>query len=643
MPTQTVPRRLDKYKQKPLYVMTNITVPQTSLNDLPIHIIDKITSDLESNDLINLLNADPSLHYLFTQDYKLVTDLSQDSYDSLPQDFLVTVDKALHSPEVRNFKGTLLLECHDTESSWAYFFELISLLSTETSCEITIYNIESIPFELQEEFHKLVSITASNPGFIKKIHLPDVTTLHLLMIDWDPSVFKLPNVTYLGLGDTTIVDNNVDKELYIPNLEQLYIEGSLNGDLSKLEKIIPSTLHLNEIVKPIDFTKFKYNNLKFLKIESSNGIDKIDDVLFPNLQHLEIINTNIPLISNIKANKLESLIYNSSYYSSISLENFQAENLQQIDIIASSIDHITNVQFPQLKYVKIKLYEQPIPDITNTTFKFLESIEILETEHCIQILDNLTLKKLKIWNIHNDVNYRLSPQTQFPILETLLIAHNEAIQQVPLIYAPNLKNITVLGSFNFVSINNLPKDYPTLTTLVIDNCPVSYINGLEFPNLEVLDIQISSDVFEMNFENNKLPQLKELNISPKVNNSFYSNGNASMTLQWENVEAPNLEIVSINGVQFISKFSTSPYPNLKSLSIDKISDLDIVSNNSLILLNLSHNESIPNLSLGKLPNLEEFYPPIQIDDNTLRWVEDLKKSISEELNSVSDNFGDLKV
>ncbi|ODQ61353.1 hypothetical protein WICANDRAFT_77985 [Wickerhamomyces anomalus NRRL Y-366-8] len=581
--------------------------------DLPDVLIEKVVQELDSNDIIKLLSNSKKVQDEFKGNYHIVHDNADDSiYNNLPKDLHTNVMDKVAIEKLLNFKGTLLLEVHQMEQSWLEFFDLINGLSEQTTCRITIYGVETIPYELQEHFHRVVNLSALDKGFIKSIHLPDITILHFLILHWDPSIFKAPKLNRLILGDCKLVDPGF--KINFPQLEELHLEEAIGKGLEIFE--IPKTLSLRDASDIVKIENLKSQDLKFLRIEACPNLNILQNCEFPNLNHFEIYDTPLDYVTDLKAPNLINIVLESSS-AILAWNKIDAVNLKELTISCGALEQFQNFNTPNIEFAELNLSGQPILESYKdyeSPCNALENVRIMILTSCIQILEGLNLTKLDQLSLQDEFYHRLTTKTKFPVLQSLNLCHNDLIQQVPSFEAPQLEMITVIGSFNFISINNIPEAYPSLKHLKIDNCALSTITGIDFPNLETLDIQ--SDVPNFTLTNCHFANLKQLTISPKANTGIslaYYDHLMKSVFQFT---APKLAHLMLLDMFIKTPFSTVGFPILKELTIFHVEQLELVDSEILEVLDLSKNEGLEKLDMGILPNLIEFYPPRSIDSFT---------------------------
>lgn len=592
-----------------------MSTPQNILEftDLPDVLIDKIAQDLDAGDIIKLLSTSKKTQEAFRGTYHIIHDDSNHPlYSALPKELHTSIDDPDGLQKIIDFKGTLLLEVRQMETSWLLFFDLINVLSQQTTCQITIYGIESIPLDLQEHFHRIANLAGVDKGFIKSIHLPDITNLHFSIINFDPSIFKIPKVKRLALGDCKVIDPGY--KVAFPELVELYIEDRLSQALEVIE--VPKTLLLRELLDVSVIDNLKAPDLEFLKFESCRGFNTLKGCNLPNLKYLEIYDTPLDYIIDLTAPKALSIVVESGS-AVLSWCDLEVPSLKEISLNCASLEQLQNINAPQLDYSSLNVSMQPpigdSEDYENPC-KVLENAVALEITGSLHVLEGLTFHRLESLGLVDEFEHRLTKNTKFPVLKNLQLSHNELIQQVPTFIAPQLTSISVIGLFNFISINNLPGTYPSLKNLTIDNCPLSTISDIDFPALETLDIQ--SDVSSFTLTNCHFANLKQLVISPKANTGIslaYAEHLMKGTFQFT---APKLTHLMLTDMLINKHFSTAPFPILESLGIFHAQELEIVDSENLVTLELSNNEGLEKLEMGILPNLKEFYPPRNMDTFT---------------------------
>lgn len=436
---------------------------------------------------------------------------------------------------------------------------------------------------------------------------PNLTELSILNTKWDPSMIRMENIRRITLdGARTCAPQNFDfknKLQYSSKLSDLEIVYTIGDALRCID--IPEKLYLNRIKDDICFD-MPY--LRELVISECKSIESIKNVEFPNLDNLEIYESEIKELVNFKAPLLRTLLWSSDHISS-TWTNVELPSLIDVNLELHSLLAF-DVECPNLFSAYIKCYEQPLLDLNSQEnydnhFKGLEEVKGMDILGVgLQVIEGLNMKDLEMLTITDEYTHQLSQRTLFPKLHRLEFCNNDIMQQIPKINSPNLKTIELVELFGLKSLDNLPKDYPFLKELKIDNTSLITIKNLHLTKLKVLEIHTNSPDFTL--DNCSFDELEILKISTNGGSNYEGRTSGGFR-----ISAPELQKLSLSGLCIGGLISTSPFPNLEELYLNcTVRELHIADSEDLVRVFAPC--GLQSLKVGNLRHLKGHDPPRRV-------------------------------
>lgn len=624
----------------------NETSTRFNFHDLPTVLLEKILDLLTPTDVVNVLSCSKSIQEALRGSYHLVYDTVQGPRRTIMSDIQTDLDTACESGFPDGFRGTVLWDINEYSASSSVLpnFSLLTRLdcSERLNFKITIHDSYLESDRTSALAISLLSVAQSRKITGPIVFFPNLTSFDIVGVKWYPSMFEMNNVTQIVLegADTKRIHSISENKTLLPKLSELHIVEKVSEAIECFQ--VPEILTLNYIQ---DQPNFDMPYLKHLIISTCPSIQSIKDVELPNLLDLEIIESDVSELINFKASLLRSFTWHCDSFSPI-WKDVNLPSLDSIDLELFSFEYFENVNCPNLRFAFIKFYGQPLLDqdtlenYENPYKAFQGAENLVISGFSLQLIEGWNLENLKMLNISDEFDHRLSQRTLFPQLKKLIISHNDTLQQLPLLNAPRVEEIEVIGSFNFISINNVPHDYPypSLKKLTIDNCALSTITDLYFKHLEQLEIQ--SDLPDFILTDCIFDELQYLYISAKGNS-----GSGILMNSKINFQAPKLKHLQLNDMLINDPFSTAPFPHLVVLGMSsRLRSLEIVSSDFLEIADIPGYESLQELKIGTVPNLEGHYPPEQIHPLYTKAKQlEKKKRTQDESDPFSDELHNLGI
>ncbi|CCH41170.1 Adenylate cyclase [Wickerhamomyces ciferrii] len=417
------------------------------------------------------------------------------------------------------------------------------------------------------------------------LHIPGVKSLNLNKLEGYSIPYIqtiMPDLDRINIcfDGKLYYDSELDEGPYEPDT----ILGCLENwrEKSKLGEFFETSMG-----KPIDFLKtfqlkyfhnkkFKFEKLQLSNLEKlvidSSTIHSIQNLNLPNLKTLKVEKSAIYQISNLKLNSLQELSIDlkTPHYSlekeqkkqvHFTIQNIKSQSLRNFNLVSSfKIKKISKLDFPSLQTLAIKSTNdsnQSFETITNSSFPQLENV----------IIENIPLDNL------------------YPLFQNTL----------------NLKsmNITSCPVFNLIEIGS----QNSLKSLILKHVKsIQGFTGISLPTLQTMELQTTGET-PLTMENCSFENLKSL----RIDTHFIFVATYDSTLSFLNNDIPQLQKLFISGYEITNHFTTTPYPALESLTIDRIESIEISPSETLNTLDLSENFTTLNLTKSdELPNLKEY-------------------------------------
>ncbi|CCH41169.1 Internalin-I [Wickerhamomyces ciferrii] len=565
---------------------------------------------------------------------------------------------------LKGFKGAILIEFFDISTLLRKFDRHLLLnypieLFWHTRTRLRYFKIFTRMFETSGDRLKKINLlfeTGKEPnnrldqhyavsnipqGIPSNIlHIPVVETLHLDKLEG----YSIPDIK-TSLPDLETIQIVFDDQLYhdreLELKDEYYEPTTILGCLehrnekSKLDEFFKTSKG-----ESIDFLKnfqLKYfhnkksklfdnlqlSNLASLFIDSST-IHSIKNLDLPNLKILNIKKSAIYEISNLELNSLTGLTIDlsSPHYTleneqmrqiNVTVQNIKSSTLQDFNLTSSfKIKKISNLEFPSLTFLEIHstTFSYSHLDKFGNILKPCDKLEAIILTNTIEILKfQMTFPNVITLSITNTNELGefdiINIDSSFPQLEDIIIEGIPVDNLYPLFNSTStLQTIYISSCPNF----NVAKIGPqnSLGSLMLKNMKsITGFNGICLPVLTELILETSGEN-HLIIENCSFQILKTLMIDTKV--IFYMTYEESLTFL--NNEIPQLQKLIISGYKITNHFSTTPYPLLEHLKIDRLKSIEISPSASLKSINLSQNCTTMNINKSnELPNLQEYKEP----------------------------------
>ncbi|CCH44593.1 hypothetical protein BN7_4160 [Wickerhamomyces ciferrii] len=569
--------------------------------DLPDEIIVKILCHLDPSDINNLYEF-ASIRNRFQQFISLtIDDENSINFPNIPIESKIIINKD------SNINCAGLLEFFEV-NNFTDFNKKFSQIKDQVPkfCIINdpIKWLHLSPFEFQYKrgddlvlFNQLINEASKNSSAIKYLSFINLTKIVIENINIDPSI-HLPNL------ESTIITNckssNESIKFKWNKLKDLSITGpnfaeSLHKSIDY--NLYPIRLYLTNIGH-LRFTNLIFTNLRFILITSDpsiegfqlNDIITIDNCVFPNLKELNIGVQNGVILENVTLPNLLKLSIKCTS-GQIILNNVISNNLEVVEITTSVMPLIQKFQCLslQLIYFDIEIFRE------DADFNFLTNIpNLIIKNHVSQILSKINLECLKFLGLDliqpNDLAIN---SMEFPQLEYADLSLDFNYDKIPLINAPNLKQLNIADSPGLNTLNNIPIDYPQLEELILEMVQLPLkVKDITFPNLISFEINMEGDLLE--FINCDFPKLK----------SFFAIGSMFETPSSIMINAENLVEMKLENLD-MEELILPNNPKLQHLSANRVESLYTQDLDSLICLDLSYN-LMKDLNIKSAPNLKNF-------------------------------------
>ncbi|WP_068467124.1 leucine-rich repeat domain-containing protein [Candidatus Protochlamydia phocaeensis] len=472
--------------------------------------------------------------------------------------------------------------------------------------ELNLYRCRDLP---KEEFSKLAKMCPN----LKKLGLANTKIDSLEGID-------LPKLEELNLANCRKVFSELAKRC--PNLKRLNLErtqiaclGSLN--LPKLEELNLANCHN---LPGWEFSKLSKTcpNLKKLNLEWT-WIDRLEGLDLPQLEELNL--TDCQDLPKEEFSKLART----------------CPNLKKLNLEQTQIDSVERLHLPQLEELKLNSREKMNGiecniDLLAQRSPNLSKLDLYQTSLLIEDFYLPKLEELNLVKCTTAINEKFfeSLKQKSPNLKKLNLIFNDFSKKDPKIFfsLPNLEELRLEGGHLEITENffySLKKNCPTLKRLNLRCNKIESIEGLDFPQLEELDLQ-NCEFFEGKLPlHQKCPNLRKLSLCDSNIKSL------------EGLDSPILEELRLSYckqlpvqefLQIAKKFSNLKKIDLGGTNIDSLEGLTLSQLRELTIRaceQLSENEI---LTLAKrCPNLRK----IDLSYTQISHVDELNLPNLEEL------------
>jgi len=385
----------------------------------------------------------------------------------------------------------------------------------------------------------------------------------------------------------------------------------------------------------------KYEQLNYLKklINVKSAILNVD-ILFKDLENLEISNTTFQQIRNlvllcdiqnmvISTNEYSKKLINTAFSSFTTLTNLTIRQVSRRDIFTRLFSP-RQLVLPSLKHLLFEeciLSPRTLKPWEKISMPSLESVVIDEKSvlsHIPSFLRNVNSIELKchfktdLWmsgeynNLETlivELDYKddfnelfIKENTRMPQLKSLLLMNNKKVESLPI--SPKLSDLTIVcDEFTKEELTKLPEYYPELSVLNIE-CPLDFSFPSNFNSLKSLRLEFIPTILirtipamphltSLHIErgehvvlNGVFPELKYLIVESCDKINFTGKFQAVEWIKFRNCnnmrtidwDFPSLNSLSLEGCFFLTSIADK-YPLLQTLNVKLCKNFYKIPNN----------------------------------------------------------------
>ena len=410
-----------------------------------------------------------------------------------------------------------------------------------------------------------------------QLQFPKLTHLELRDLSFIPSRLDFPLLTNLTLFRCESSD--VSSRWKLPNLRTLFVRGKFRSINSSID--------------------YETTTMKYLDLDEIEDMNEWSRISNKSLRNLDVRNLKKNFIlHHMKLESLQSLVIHSD---SITISNLDLPNAETMEVkltgSENSLNFIFSINAPRLVF--LELGGRTVGLLKGINVPSLKTVHFEETGDPLTETSNTFLKGVKRVRAEYTSWWKFCPH-----IEKLEFCGSESqCRELELFHFSELKSFTLLpsspqGDGGWKQL--ICPDAPGLEAFEIRNSPVHHVidNLGRYDNLKTISIfqdwEANTYPPDFHFKSLKFSNLVKLKIKlcstdvviitdcyfPKLTKVEIEREHYHVDriprdrdLSLVEMEAPKLRSLYISGISLVDDFVVSQYPNLRSLTIIKCSQL----------------------------------------------------------------------